>query len=422
MEALATPKSLWRQSNFLKLWIGQTISSFGSTITGLALPLTAIVILQATPDQMGILRAMLSLPALLSLFFGVWIDRMRRRPLLILADMGRMLLLGLIPLLAWLSLLRIEYLYLIGLLVGILTLLFDLSLTSFLPSLIVREQLVDGNSKTQQSDALISIIGPSVAGALIGLFTAPMVIVIDAISYLASVISLLLIHTPEEELKKRPTRRSIWLEIGEGIQALWATPILRDMAILSGVGALALSIQQTVFILFVVRELNLSAFQLGLVFSTSSIAGLLGTLLVSRSVQRVGPGPTILLGQSLTALGAMLIALTGGPLLLLLALLIGGQALFSLGAPFYSIPQLSLRQAMTPAHLLGRVNASRRFLVFGIIPLGALIGGLLGDRLGLRATLLISGVGMLLALCWVFFSSIRHAREFPGASIEDVIG
>ncbi|GLV53403.1 MFS transporter [Dictyobacter sp. S3.2.2.5] len=413
MEVSTIPKSLWRHSNFLKLWIGQTISSFGSAITALALPLTAIVILHATSDQMGILRAALSLPALLSLFFGVWVDRMRRRMLLILADTGRLLLLSSIPLIAWLGLLRIEYLYMIGLLIGVLTLLFDLSITSFLPSLVTREQLMDGNSKTQQSDALIAIVGPGAAGALIGLLTAPIAIVIDAISYLASVISLLLIHAPEEELQCRPVRRSIWLEIGEGIQALWATPILRDMTILSVLGALSLSIQQTIFLLFVVQDLKLTAFQVGLVLSTSGIAGLLGTLLVSRTVQRRGPGPTILLGQSLTALGAIVIALTGGSLPLILALLIGGQALFSLGVPFYSIPQLSLRQVMTPAHLLGRVNASRRFLVFSIIPLGALIGGLLGDRLGLRITLLISGLGMLLALFWVFFSSIRRAHEFP---------
>ncbi|GHO46071.1 MFS transporter [Ktedonospora formicarum] len=416
MEASAVPKSLWRQSNFLKLWIGQAVSSFGSTITALALPLTAVVILRATPDQMGLLRAALSLPALLSLFFGVWVDHVRRRTLLILADTGRMLLLGSIPLIAWLGLLRIEYLYVIGLLVGVLTLLFDLSITSFLPSLILREQLVDGNSKTQQSDALISIVGPGAAGALIGLLTAPIAIVVDAISYLASVISLLLIRTSEVELKERPAQRSVWLEIGEGIQALWGTPILRDLTILSGLGSLFLSMQQTIFVLFVVRELKLTAFQLGLIFSTSGIAGLLGTLMVGRIVQRKGPGSTILLGQSLTALGTMLIALAGGSLSLILVLLIGGQALFSLGAPFYGIPQLSLRQAMTPTHLLGRVNASRRFLVFGIIPLGALISGLLGDRLGLRATLLISGIGMILALFWVFFSSIRHAREFPQTS------
>ncbi len=416
MEALTVPKSLWQHSKFLKLWVGQAISGFGSAITTLALPLTAVVILRATPDQMGLLRVAFSLPALLSLFFGVWVDRMWRRPLLILADTGRLLLLGSIPLIAWLGLLRIEYLYIIGLLVGVLTLLFDLSITSFLPSLVTREQLVDGNSKTQQSDALISIVGPGAAGMLIGLFTAPMAIVVDALSYLASVISLLLIRAPEEELKERPIRRSVWREIGEGIRALWASPILRDMTILSGLGALSLSIQQTIFVLFAIRELKLTAFQLGLVFSASSIAGLLGTLLVSRAVQRIGPGLTILLGQSLTALGAMLIALAGGSLSLILALLIGGQALFSLGAPFYSIPQLSLRQVMTPAHLLGRVNASRRFLVFGIIPLGALIGALLGDRLGLRATLLVGGMGMVLALFWVFFSSIRHVREFPKMS------
>src|SRR6266700_3897541 len=189
-------RALWFQADFLKLWIGQTISGFGSAMTTLALPLTAVVLLHATAVQMGVLRAALTLPALLmSLFFGVWVDRMRRRPMLIIADLGRMILLGLIPLAAWLGFLRIDYLYGIGLLVGVLTVLFDIAITSFLPSVVSREALVEGNSKLQQSSSFITIVGPGVAGALIGLVTAPMAIIVDACSFLASVLSLWLIRT-----------------------------------------------------------------------------------------------------------------------------------------------------------------------------------------------------------------------------------
>src|SRR5579859_989980 len=180
MATVTSSRSLWLHAEFLKLWIGQCISGIGSAITTLALPLTAVVVLHATADQMGLLRAALTLPALLmSLFFGVWVDRLRRRPILIGADVGRMVLLGLIPLVAWLGLLRIEYLYIIGLLVGFLTVLFDIAITSFLPSLVQREALVEGNSKLQQSTSLISIVGPGVAGALIALVTAPMAIIVD---------------------------------------------------------------------------------------------------------------------------------------------------------------------------------------------------------------------------------------------------
>lgn len=170
-------RTLWSHTEFLKLWIGQSISGFGSAITTLALPLTAVVILHATAEQMGMLRAALTLPALLmSLLFGVWIDRMRRRPMLIAADLGRMLLLGLIPLAAWLGFLRIEYLYVVGLLVGVLTVLFDIAITSYLPSLVPPEALLEGNSKAQQSSSFIGIVGPGAAGALIGMVTAPMAI------------------------------------------------------------------------------------------------------------------------------------------------------------------------------------------------------------------------------------------------------
>jgi MFS family permease len=408
-------RSLWSHAEFLKLWIGQTISGFGSAITALALPLTAVVILHATAEQMGVLRAALTFPALLmSLLFGVWVDRLPRRPVLITADLGRIILLGLIPLIAWLGLLRIEYLYVIGLVVGVLTVLFDIAITSFLPSVVPREALVEGNSKLQQSGSFISIVGPGVAGALIGLVTAPMAIIVDACSFLASVISLWLMRTPEERPSiTASTRSSLWKEIGEGIHALWQTPVLRDMTIFTTIGAFFLTIQQTVFVLFVINELKLTVFQLGLVGSLSGAASLMGALLVSRIARRLGPGPTIIFGQSFTGLGGILLAVAGGPPVVALLLLICGQISSGFGMPLYSINQIALRQAMTPAHLLGRVNASRRFLVFGIMPLAALLAGVLGSTLGLRPTLSIGAAGLVFVFLLVSFSSVRQVRAFP---------
>ncbi|HLZ58585.1 MAG TPA: MFS transporter [Ktedonosporobacter sp.] len=413
MATVTSSRSLWLHAEFLKLWIGQCISGIGSAITTLALPLTAVVVLHATADQMGLLRAALTLPALLmSLFFGVWVDRLRRRPILIGADVGRMVLLGLIPLVAWLGLLRIEYLYIIGLLVGFLTVLFDIAITSFLPSLVQREALVEGNSKLQQSTSLISIVGPGVAGALIALVTAPMAIIVDALSFLASVISLLLMRTPEIKPVITRTRRSIWREIGEGLHALWQTPVLRDMTISSGIGAFFITLQETVFILFAIHDLKLTALQLGLIISSSGIASLVGATLVSGITRRLGPGPTIILGVLLTGLGAVLLALAGGPLTMALGLLVSGEILFGIGRPIYSVTQIALRQIMTPAHLLGRVNASRRFIVFGIMPPGALLGGVLGDYAGLRPTLAIGAAGVLLSFLYAL-CSLHQVRTFP---------
>ena len=410
-----TSRTLWFEASFLKLWVGQSISNFGSEITDLALPLTAVVILHASSAQMGILRAMLTLPALLmSLFFGVWVDRLRRRPLLMAADVGRMLLLGLIPLAAWLSLLRIEYLYLIGLLVGTLTVLFDIAITSFLPSVIPSEALVEGNSKMQQSSTFVSIVGPGAAGVLIGLVTAPMAIIVDAFSFLASVLSLWWIRVPEHHTSPAVSARaSFWQEIGEGFHALLRTPVLRDLTIFTALGAFFITIQQTIFVLFALTVLNLTALQLGLVVSSGGIASFLGALLVSRLARRLGPGPTIVLGESLTGLGGVLVAAAGGPPAVALFVLVCGQAVLGLGTPLYSVNQIALRQAMTPAHLLGRVNASRRFLVFGIMPLAALLSGLLGSVFGLRSTLIISAGGLLFTSLWAFFSSVRQVHVFP---------
>jgi MFS family permease len=414
-------RTLWVHAEFLKLWVGQTISGFGSAITTLALPLTAVVILHATAEQMGVLRAALTFPALLmSLFFGVWVDRLRRRPMLITADLGRMILLGLIPLAAWLRCLSIAYLYVIGLLVGVLTVLFDIAITSFLPSVVSREALVEGNSKLQQSSSFIAIVGPGAAGALIGLVTAPMAIIVDAFSFLASVISLWLIRTPESHTPLTESSRvSLWKEIGEGMHALWKTPVLRDMTIFTTIGAFFLSIQQTVFVLFVIDDLKLTVLQLGLVVSSSGTASLMSAWLVSSITHRLGPGPTIILGQLLTGLGGVLLAVAGRPPVMVLFLLVGGQIAAGLGAPLYSVNQIALRQAMTPGHLLGRVNASRRFLVFGCMPLGALLSGVLSNTFGLRSTLTIGAGGLLFAFLWALSSSLRQVRVFPQEAESD---
>jgi len=333
---------------------------------------------------------------------------------LIIADLGRMILLGLIPLAAWLGFLRIDYLYGIGLLVGVLTVLFDIAITSFLPSVVSREALVEGNSKLQQSSSFITIVGPGVAGALIGLVTAPMAIIVDACSCLASVLSLWLIRTPESHTSVTASPRvSLWKEIGEGLHALWSTPVLRDMTIFTTIGSFFGTLQQTVFVLFVIDDLKLTAFQLGLVGSFSGAASFMGALLVSGIARRLGPGQTIVPGQFLTGLGGGLLAAAAGSPIVALLFLISGQLCAGLGTPLYSVNQIALRQAMTPGHLLGRVNASRRFLVFGIMPGASLLSGVLGNALGLRPTLIIGAGGLLFTFLWVFFSSLRKVRAFP---------
>jgi hypothetical protein len=241
--------SLWRHRDFRTLWIGATISNFGSAITRLALPMTAVVTLQASAAQMGMLGAASTLPALLlSLLVGVWVDRVRRRPLLIGADLGRAVLIGAVPLLAMGGMLRMEYLYVVSFLAGVLTLVFDIANTSLLPHLVARDQLVEGNSKLVLSESVASIAGPSVAGSLIQGLTAPLAMLVDAISFLGSALCLSMIHPHENPAARSRSDVSVWQEVGEGVQWIIKTAPLRAMTVSSGLGSLAISMQQTVFI------------------------------------------------------------------------------------------------------------------------------------------------------------------------------
>ena len=405
--------SLWRQADFMRLWAGQTISGFGSAITGLALPLTAILILRATPREMGLLGAAGTLPALLfGLLAGVWVDRARRRPLLIGAELGRALLLGSVPALAMLRLLRMEYLYVVAFLAGTLALFFDVAITSFLPSVVRREELVEGNSKLQLSGSVTSIAGPGLAGALVQLLTAPLAIAVDALSFLVSGVCLWFMRTPETP--PAPARRgNVAGEIGEGWRTLFHHPLLRAMTIGSALGSLAISVQGVVFMLFLTRELGLPPVLQGIILASSGFASLAGTVLAGRVTRRYGPGPAIIGGTLLVSLAMGAVPLAGGPAPAALALLVAAQVLHGIGTPIYSISQVSLRQAITPDRLLGRVNASRRFLVFGIGPLGALLGGFLGETIGLRSTLAVGAGGMALSLAWVVLSPLRTLREQP---------
>ena len=409
--------SLWFNFNFLKLWLGQTVSELGSQITTQALPLTAVVFLKANPQQMGLLSASISLPALLgSLFIGVWVDRKLRRPLLIKANIGRMLLLGLVPLSALIGVLRMEYLYVLSFLIGFLTVLFDIAVTSYLPALMKREQLIEGNTKLQLSSSIAVVAGPSLGALTIQFLTAPIAIFLDALSFLFSAICLTAINGHEENVSNKHRELHIWHEIGEGLGMIWKNNYLRIMTVSSCFGSFALVLQQTVLFLYLVNELKLLPLFIGIMFSTRGISSLLGSAIASLVGKRLGIGLAISLGTFLTGLASCLLLIGFGPVWVTILGLITAQIFFGLGMPIYSVNQVSLRQTVTPAHLLGRVNASRRFIVFGVSPIGALVGGLLGTIIGLYLTLVISAVVMLLSFLVVFLSPLKNLRTLPATS------
>jgi MFS family permease len=407
------PVSLWRNHSFLRLWFAQVVSNAGSNITKLALPLIAVLSLGATPAQMGLLAAAGSLPNLIfSLFAGVWVDRTRRRPVLIWADLGRALLLGSIPVATALGRLTLTQLYLIAFASGTLGVFFIVASTAVLPSVVSREQLVEANSKLALGDSVLAIAGPSAAGGLIQLLSAPKAIIVDAFSYALSALSLRGVRVVEQP-PSRTQRRSIWVEIAEGMRELMRTPLLRALMISGLAGTLGLSAQGAVWMLFLVRQLGLNPAVIGLIAATGGGASLVGALLASRIARLAGTGRAVVAGQGLWAIGALVPAAAGlgGPAI---APLIIGQITTGIGATIWSVNQMSLRQHLTDLSLLGRVTAARRFLILGAAPLGATLGGLLGSVLGLRMTLLVGAIGPILALLLVICSPVRDIRDLPG--------
>lgn len=405
------PGSLWRHTNFLKLWSGSTVSLFGSQITFVALPFTAALLLHASVAQMGLLTFAETLPALLiSLFAGVWVDRLPRRAVLIGADLGRALLLGSIPILALLGWLRLEYLFLAAFLVGTLSLFFDTAYGAFLPVIVDRDQLVEGNSKLEMSSRLADLLGPALAGWLTQLVTAPLAIFGDVLSFLLSAGSIWNIRANERHttLDEHP---DFWRDLREGLRFLLQDPVLRPLAACDATLNFFGGIFDAVRVLYFVQVLHLSAIYFGLMFSVASVSALLGAACNPWLTRKLGLGPTILLAAFTLALGWLLIPLAGGPPIVEVSTIIAGALLFGISNTLFNVNQLSLRQQITPDRLLGRVGASIQFIGVGTLPVGALLGGLLGTLIGLRLAFLVGSCGLFLAFLWTWFSPVRKLRH-----------
>jgi MFS family permease len=414
---------LWQHPDFMRLWTAETISLVGSAITQLALPLTAVSILNATPGEMGVLGAMQFAPFLLiGLFAGVWVDRMRRRPILIAGDLGRALILSSIPIAAILNRLSMGQLYLVALIHGILTLFFDVAYQSYLPSLVNRQDLVEGNSKLEISRAISTIAGPGLAGVLIKLLTAPITIALDALSFLISAFFLWQIKAQEPKPKRGSQGRNVWHEIYEGLGVVFGNRMLRSIAGCTATSNLFGMIGGVVLILFLKRNLLFDDVVIGLIFAIGSAGGLIGALSSQKIAKRFGVGPTIVGSAFAFGLAGILIPLASVGGLAAVVLLIVSQFMSGVENVVYNVNQVSLRQAITPDRLQGRMNASMRFLVWGTIPLGSLIGGFLGERIGLLNTLWVSAVGMCFAFLWVLLSPVRNLKEQPAPIEETQVG
>lgn len=410
---------LWRHPDFLKLWTGQTISLAGSQVTTLALPLTAILLLKADALEMGVLRAVQYAPfVLVSLLVGVWTDRVRRRKLLIGADYGRALLLGSVPPVILLGGRWMAYLYVVGFAVGILTVIFNIAYQAHLPSLVDRDQLVEGNSKLEASRAMTQVAGPSLGGLFVELLSPPAAIVIDAASFLVSAVSLQLIRTPEPDPVK--SDRSAWLELREGFAFIWSRRMIRLVAVTTATVNVCIAMASAGYVLFMSRDLAFSPLLLGLVLAGGGAGGLAGAATARHVVRLIGYGYTVAAAIGLVGMGFLFTALAGilpGPAFPLVA---GAQMLTSYGLILYTVSQFSLWQRTTPARLRGRVSATFHFIIWGVLPVGALAGGVIGSLVSLRALMGIAAVGIILSAIWitVSMSAKVHTREAAAALVD----
>jgi MFS family permease len=407
---------LWRHADFLKLWSAETISVFGTQISQLALPLVAILVLDASTFEVAALSTFEFLPFILfTLPAGVWVDRMRRRPILIAGDLGRAALLLTIPAAYVADVLTLAQLFVVGFLVGICTVFFDVAYQSYLPSLVERDHIIEGNSKLEISRSAAQLSGPGLSGALVELFTAPYAILVDGLSYLGSALFLFRIKT--SEAAPRPERSdaehtSMWVELKEGLRFVLGNPNLRAQAGCTATSNLFGSVGFAVLLVFAVRELDLSAGLIGLALSIGAAGSLLAALTARRISRRFGIGPTTIAASLMWGPGTLLFALA--PLgNAAVPFFVAGMVILSFSGVTYNIVQVSYRQAICPPRLQGRMNSVMRFIVWGTIPVGTLAGGLLGTWVGLRETLLVSAIGGSLAALWIIFSPQRHLREVP---------
>ena len=407
------PVSLWKHPPFLRLWAGQSISVFGDQVTLLALPLAAVLTLDASAAEMGLLTAAGWTPhLLLSLVAGVWIDQHRHRRLLLVgADLARAAVLGTVPLAYALDALTIEQLYAVAFAVGAFTVIFDVAYGSFFLLVVPRAAVVDANSKLMVSRSASYVGGPALAGLLVQVLTAPLTLLLDAISFLGSAAFLRRIRVNEPRVEA--TAELLRTRFAQGFRFILGNPVLR--AGLAGTATVNFFnfVFGAVVVLFAASELGLSAGLIGAVFSAGAVGALVGALIAGRVGRRIGVGPAIVLGSVLFPLPLVLFPLATGPDSLVVGMLVTAEFVSSIGVMIFDVNQNSLMVLVTPYRIRSRMVGAHRTVNYGVRPLGALLGGFLAAALGLRVALWIGAAGAVLAVLWFWFSPIRTLREIP---------
>ena len=410
-------RGLWLSRDFRRIWTSLTITSFGAQIGNLALPLTAALLLHATPLQMGVLVALETLPfALVSLHAGVLLDRVRKLPVVFFAAVARGVALLIVPLAAFTNLLTIEVLYFVGFFCGVQNVIGGAAYQVLLAQMAGRKRLVEANAKVSLGETSAALVGPGIAGGLVQILTAPFAILLDALAFFASALMLRRVHAPSDVPHAGP-RSSVTTEIVEGLKLVRNNSTLLSLAWVAGLWQVLHHMQLAVFVLFATRDLSLSAGAIGLAYMFGGAGCVLAAATAERLSKRYGVGPVILLGLLLTIVGWVLYGLIGGPVWFATIALGVAMLAFDFGGVLWGINYLALRQAITPDRLLGRMTATMRFLTVAAAPLGSLVGGALANVIGLRATLWTIGMlGVLLAAAALFWSPVRRHRTLPAVA------
>lgn len=410
---------LWANANFLNLWTAETIAQVGSQVSPVAIPLLAALTLNATAFQMGVLTAASGVPVLiLGLLAGAWVDRLRKKPLMMAMDIGRALVLLAIPVTAMLDILSIPLLVAVALLTGSQSVVFNAAYVSILPGLVKRSELSDANGKLYASMSVAQVIGPATAGTLISLLSAPVVMAINSLTYLGSAFYIRRIDHHEDLDSASTDDRHLLREVSEGFRALFSSPVLRAIALSSATINLAGWMFLAVYVLYMTADLGLSATGVGLVFASGGAGALLGSLVASRLANRFGVGRAMVWAAILFGVSGLSV-----PMAVLapdhaLPLIVFAEFAQWMTLVVFNVLGLSLRQTLTPARLLGRVAASNQVLSQGMMPIGSFLGGVIGSLASVQAALLTGVFGMFLAAGWVLFSPVPGIRQMPAEPVD----
>lgn len=407
---------LRRSPSFIWLWTGQTISVVGSQLSGLALPVFAVTVLGVTEAQLGLLGTFDNAAFLVfALLAGAWVDRWVKRRVMIVADLVRMVSVAAIPILYFTGLFQFWHLLVLGAIIGTATVFFDVASQSIIPILFKDEQIGAANSALETSGQIAGIGGPSLVGWLLLFLKAPFLLLADAVSFLVSALTLSFIRD-QEVPKPTEDRRPLREEIAEGLKFVWNQPLIRRISFTTATSNLFNSLAMVLFPIFILRYLDISVGVWGLMMSVASVGGLLGAMSASKLMKLIGEGQLIVYSAVVSGLVFLVIPIVAflphevAPWILTVV-----EFCISFLVLTYNITQVSARQRLCPKPLLGRMNASIRFMVWGVMPIGSLIGGLIGQGFGVVTALIVGAVGNFFSALWIFFSPLRTMRTMPSA-------